>query len=64
MQKGKTKGGAYPPRDTLLSVDLPHRVTPYSQCTWPTAEHPTHCGPAQLRNTLLTVDLPHRGTPY
>ena len=32
--------------------ELPHRKTPYSQLTCPTAEHPTR------------VDLPHCGTPY
>ena len=44
--------GTSPSWNTLLTMDLPHRRTPYSPWTLPTW------------NTLLTVDLPHRGTPY
>ena len=51
------------PRNTLLTEDLPHRRTPYSPWTCPTADHPTHRGPAPPQNTLLIVDLPHRGIP-
>ena len=67
IEKGKTKNTEHPThqrpapgRNTLLTVDLPHRGTPYSPWTCLTAEHPTHCGPAPLRNTLLTTDLPCR----
>ena len=56
--------GSSPQRNTLLTMDLPHRRTPYSPWIFPTAEHPTHRGPASPRNTLLTMDMPHRGTPY
>ena len=50
--------------NTLLTVDLNHRETPYSPWACPTAEHPTHHGPAPQRNTLLTMDLPHHGKPF
>ena len=47
-----------PLRNTLLTVDLPHRRTPYSSCTCTTREHPTHHGPAPQQNTLLTFTSP------
>ena len=44
--------GLAPQRKNLLTVDLPHHKTPYSQWT---------CPP---RNSLLIFDLSHHGTPY
>ena len=53
-----------PPRNTLLTVDLPHLATPCSPCTCATAEYLTHCGPTSPPNTLITLVLPRRGIPY
>ena len=53
-----------PPQNTLLTVNLPHRGTPYSLWTCPTAEHLSHLWPSPPWNKLLTLDLPHRGTRY
>ena len=44
--------GHAPSRNTLLTLDLPHRGKP------------THHRPDPPQNTLLTKDLSHRGTPF
>ena len=38
----------------LLTMDLPHRKTPYSLWTCPTAEHPTHLGPTPCETPEIT----------
>ena len=51
-------------RNTLLTVDLLLRGTPYSTWTLAHSGTPYSPWPAPPRNTLLTVDLPRRGTFY
>ena len=49
-------------KKTLLTLNLPHRGTPYSPWACPTVDHPTHRGPAPPRNTLISLDLLHMKT--
>ena len=53
-----------PLKNTLLTVDLPHRGTPYSTWTCPCAKRPYLGWTCPTSNTPLTVDLTHNRTPY
>ena len=53
-KKAKKEGGPAQLRNILVTVDLPHRGIFDSPWTCPTAEHPTHRGPAQPRKKILT----------
>ena len=50
--------GPAPPWNTLLNMDLPHIRKPYSLWPFPTAEHPTHHGPAPPRPTYSPLTCP------
>ena len=60
-----------PPPQLLLTAGrknhswiVPPVKNPHTLWTCPTAEHPTHRGPAPPSSTLLTVNLPQRRIPY
>ena len=50
-----THRGPAPPRNTVLTMVLPCRWTPYSLWTFPTKEQLTHLGTSSLWNYLLTT---------